>query len=195
MKQSFVFLFATLFSLSFFAAGCGGGSDDDDGGAASDGATAPMSETSSDDSSDADDSGSDDSDDSDPGVVDAVDEPEDEPIDDAGEAEPEVVFPNLEGVWSGNRRSDGGMASLQFRFDPTGDDGSITGIWQDTNPFNGNLTGMFTSEGNFELTMPNVGGSPVFTFTGGVNSGATQMSGTWRSETTSGDDHRFNASR
>lgn len=97
--------------------------------------------------------------------------------DGAGAAPAAVVADvDIAGVWNGTRSSAGGSAQLQFFF--VQNNGVLSGQYQDTSGFKGNLTGEIDGD-DIQFVVALTAGAPgaTWTFTGAANATGTQLSG------------------
>jgi hypothetical protein len=83
---------------------------------------------------------------------------------------------DIAGVWNGTRSSAGGSAPLQFFF--VQNNGVLSGQYQDTSGFKGNLTGEIDGD-DIQFVVALTAGTPgaTWTFTGAANATGTQLTG------------------
>jgi hypothetical protein len=97
---------------------------------------------------------------------------------DAGGAAPAAVAADVDiaGVWNGTRSSGGGSAQLQFFF--VQNNGVLSGQYQDTSGFEGNLTGEIDGD-DIQFVVALTAGAPgaSWIFTGAANAAGTQLQG------------------
>ncbi len=80
------------------------------------------------------------------------------------------------GVWDGGRYGDGGSSQLQFFFEQN--NGVLTGSYQDTSGYRGNLAGEIDGDDiQFVVVLTAINPGDTWTFTGTANATGTQLVG------------------
>ena len=101
---------------------------------------------------------------------------DDDDSDSDGGGTPGATHVNVDGNWSGTRSSEAGSAQIQIHFDQNG--GVLTGSYQDTSGYAGNVAGTIDGDDiEFVLTLVGESDGDTWTFQGTANAAGTELNG------------------